>query len=105
MQTEATAAGAAPRGEERIENLAERRLGDTLAIIRIVQFDPLSEIKIGHDQKQDVLRKMGPPYRAFVDSRGHEVLTYVWANGKGAGRKYLIALNENDVVYLIEVAP
>ena len=67
--------------------------------------DPQKELKVGHDQKADVVRKMGQPYRKFIDSQGHEVFTYVWANGRGGGQKCVIAFNQNDVVYLVEVAP
>ena len=67
--------------------------------------DPKTELKVGHDQKTDVVRKMGQPYRSFVDSQGHEIYTYVWADGQGAGQKCVIAFNANDVVYLVEVAP
>jgi hypothetical protein len=67
--------------------------------------DPLRELKVGYDEKADVLREMGQPYRSFVDSQGHEVFVYVWADGRGGGQKCLIAFNENDVVYLVELAP
>ena len=69
------------------------------------KIDPKRELKVGHDQKADVIRKMGQPYRKFVDSKGHEVFTYVWASGTGAGQKCVIAFNKNNVVYLVEVAP
>ena len=72
---------------------------------RPFKIDPRRELKVGHDQKADVERKMGRPYRRFVDSKGHEVFTYVWADGKGRGQKCLIAFNENNVIYLVEVAP
>ena len=67
--------------------------------------DPVRELKVGYDEKTDVLREMGQPYRSFVDSQGHEVFVYVWADGRGGGQKCLIAFNENDVVYLVEMAP
>jgi len=67
--------------------------------------DPVRELKIGYDEKTDVLLEMGQPYRVFVDSQGHEVFVYVWADGRGGGQKCLIAFNENDVVYLVEMAP
>jgi hypothetical protein len=66
--------------------------------------DPVRELKLGYDEKADVLREMGQPYRSFVDSQGHEVFVYVWADGRGGGQKCLIAFNENDVVYLVELA-
>ena len=67
--------------------------------------DPSKEIKIGHDVKADVLRKMGDPYRRSVDSEGHEMLVYVFADGKGGGQKCVVAFNKNDVAYVVEVAP
>ncbi len=67
--------------------------------------DPRGELKVGHDRKSDVLRKMGQPYRKFVDSDGREVFTYVWADGKGGGEKCTIAFNKNGMVYLVEVSP
>jgi hypothetical protein len=67
--------------------------------------DPQAELKVGHDQKSDVLRKMGRPYRSFVDSEGREVFTYLWADGEGNGQKAVIAFNKNNVIYLIEVSP
>jgi hypothetical protein len=77
----------------------------SMALGRRFPIDPRSGLKIGHDQKRDVLRKMGQPYRRFVDTEGREVFTYVWADGKGQGQKAIIAFNANDVVYLVEVAP
>ena len=67
--------------------------------------NPQTDLKIGHDQKSDVLRKMGRPYRTFVDSDGREVFTYLWADGEGNGQKAVIAFNKNNIVYLIEVSP
>jgi hypothetical protein len=72
---------------------------------RRLKADPQTELKIGHDQKADVERKLGRPFRSFVDSEGREVYTYLWADGEGHGQKVLIAFNKNDVVYLIEVSP
>ncbi len=77
----------------------------SVSIGRRFPINPVAELKVGHDQKQDVIRKMGQPYRRFVDSQGHEVFTYVWADGNGAGQKCVIAFNKNNVVYLVEVAP
>ena len=62
-------------------------------------------IRVGYDRKQDVLSKMGQPYRRSVDSLGHEVYVYVWADGDGHGEKCVVAFNGNDVVYLVDVAP
>jgi hypothetical protein len=67
--------------------------------------DPRGDLKVGHDRKADVVKKMGEPYRRFVDSGGHEVFTYVYADGNGGGSKAIIAFNKNDVVYLVEVVP
>ncbi len=64
--------------------------------------DP-ARIKVGHDSKKDVIAKMGAPYRKALDSRGQEVLTYVWADGKGRGEKAIIVLNKNGLVSLVEV--
>ena len=72
---------------------------------RRFQADPQTALKVGHDQKSDVLRKLGRPYRSFVDSEGREVFTYLWADGRGNGQKAVIAFNKNNVIYLIEVAP
>lgn len=77
---------------------AAPRLGRRFAI------DP-NDLKVGHDQKADVLRKMGQPYRRFADSKGREVFVYVWADGRGSGEKCTIGFNENDTVYLVEVSP
>ena len=66
------------------------------------QNDP-AKIKVGHDAKKDVLAKLGAPYRTAMDSRGQEVLTYVWADGKGRGEKAIIVLNKNGMVSLVEV--
>lgn len=72
---------------------------------RPFRVDPRVDVKVGFDTKRDVITKMGKPYRTFVDSAGREVLTYVWADGRGGGEKCLIALNKNGLVYLIEVYP
>lgn len=64
--------------------------------------DP-AKIKVGHDSKKDVMAKMGAPYRTAMDSRGQQVLTYVWADGKGRGEKAIIVLNKNGMVSLVEV--
>ena len=76
-----------------------------LVLGRPFKVDPRSEIKVGHDLKADVLRKMGDPYRRSVDSEGHEMLVYVFADGKGEGQKCVVAFNKNDVAYVVEVAP
>lgn len=66
------------------------------------QNDP-AKIKVGHDSKKDVIAKLGAPYRTSMDSRGQEVLSYVWADGKGRGEKAIIVLNKNGMVSLVEV--
>lgn len=76
-----------------------------LVLGRPFQTDPRTAIKVGHDSKADVLRKMGAPYRRSVDSEGHEMLVYVFADGKGEGQKCVVAFNKNDVAYVVEVAP
>ncbi|HET6344628.1 MAG TPA: hypothetical protein VFH51_06830, partial [Myxococcota bacterium] len=67
--------------------------------------DPKAEIKIGHDSKTDVVRKLGQPFRRSVDSDGHEMFVYVWADGEGGGQKCVVAFNKNEVAYVVEVAP
>jgi len=67
--------------------------------------DPATQLKIGHDHKKDVLNKMGPPYRRVVDAKGREILTYLWANGEGKGRKCILAFNKNGVLSIVEVSP
>lgn len=62
-----------------------------------------TKIKVGHDAKKDVIAKMGAPYRTAMDSRGQEVLTYVWADGGSRGEKAIIVLNKNGLVSLVEV--
>lgn len=66
---------------------------------------PQTEVKVGFHNKSDVEAKMGPPFRKAVDGQGREVYTYVWADGKGAGEKCVIAFNKNGIVYLVEVYP
>jgi outer membrane protein assembly factor BamE (lipoprotein component of BamABCDE complex) len=66
--------------------------------------DPRSEVKVGYDAKPDVMKKLGQPYRKTVDSKGHEVWTYVWADGNGGGQKYTVAFNGADVVFLVEAS-
>lgn len=67
--------------------------------------NPTQAIKVGHDAKKDVLRKMGSPYRRLQDPKGREIFTYVWADGKGRGEKCTIAFNKNGLVTLVEVTP
>ena len=64
-----------------------------------------TQIKVGHDQKRDVLQKMGPPVRRTVDGGGGEIFTYLWANGHGGGQKCIIAFNKNGTVSLVQVVP
>ncbi|MBI2377838.1 MAG: hypothetical protein HYV07_27800 [Deltaproteobacteria bacterium] len=75
----------------------------SVPIGRRVSADPRTALKVGHDRQSDVLSKLGPPYRKFVDSRGHEVFAYLWADGEGAAEKCLVAFNEVGAVYLVEV--
>lgn len=84
--------------------LAFRLLGGCAGaqIGRPLPCDPRTALRIGHHKKSDALRALGQPYRTSTDSRGRELLTYVWADGRGEGRKCIIALNENEIVYLIE---
>ena len=70
---------------------------------RKFQADPIAAIKAGHDQRRDVLVKMGEPYRVSVDAKGREIFTYLWADGRGDGSQCLIAFNKNGVVSLVEV--
>ena len=67
--------------------------------------NPATDIKIGHDRVDDVVRKMGTPYRRFTDAKGRQILTYVWADGDGAGQKCVVAFNEAGLAYVVEVAP
>jgi len=67
--------------------------------------EPTTTLKIGYDREEDVLAKMGPPYRRTLDSRGRLLLTYIWADGQGAGQSCLVALNEDGIVALVDVAP
>lgn len=76
-----------------------------LVLGRPFGIDPRAEIKVGHDVKNDVIRKMGPPYRRSVDGEGHEIYVYVWADGEGNGQKCIVAFNKNDIAYVVDVAP
>ena len=76
-----------------------------LSLGRHFKINPSTDIKIGHDQQKDVLRKMGQPFRRAVDAKGRQIFTYLWADGDGAGRKCTIAFNKNGVVSIIEVVP
>lgn len=72
---------------------------------RPLPVDPRETLKVGHHRKSDAVRELGQPYRVSTDSRGRELLTYVWADGAGEGNKCIIALNENEVIYLVECMP
>ena len=76
-----------------------------LSLGRHFKINPSTDIKIGHDQQKDVLRKMGQPFRRAVDAKGRQIFTYLWADGDGGGRKCTIAFNKNGVVSIIEVVP
>ena len=67
--------------------------------------NPYKAIKIGHDSRKDIINKMGEPYRKNIDAQGREIFTYVWADGKGNGRKCVILFNKNNLVALVEVVP
>jgi len=75
-----------------------------ITVGRRLTADPRSELKVGYDAKADVQKKLGQPYRKTVDSKGHEVWTYVWADGNGGGQKYTVAFNGADVVFLVEAS-
>jgi hypothetical protein len=73
------------------------------SIGRRFSINAATNIKVGHDQKRDVLTKLGPPVRRIIDGSGCEIFTYLWANGKGAGYKSIIAFNKNQIVSLVEI--
>ncbi len=77
----------------------------TVSLGRQFAADPRTTVKVGLHSKQDIVAAVGPPVRTFLDSRGREVFTYLWADGRGAGEKCLIAFNENAIVYLVECTP
>ena len=76
-----------------------------LTLGRHFKLNPSADLKIGHDQQKDVLRKLGQPFRRAVDAKGRQIFTYLWADGKGAGKKCTIAFNKNGVVSIVEVVP
>lgn len=76
-----------------------------VTIGRPFRVNPYKAIKVGHDSRKDILNKMGNPYRKNVDAKGREIFTYVWADGKGNGRKCVILFNKNNLVALVEVVP
>ena len=96
--------------------LPVRRIGAVVVIVSLVfgacggvqlgrPFpEPTSTLKIGYDREADVIAKMGAPYRRTLDSRGRLLLTYLWADGEGQGQTCLVALNEDGVVALVDVA-
>ncbi|MEC9071330.1 MAG: hypothetical protein VX938_03085 [Myxococcota bacterium] len=67
--------------------------------------EPTTTLKVGYDREEDVLAKMGAPYRRTLDSRGRMLFTYLWADGEGAGQSCLVAFNEDGIVSLVDVAP
>lgn len=67
--------------------------------------DTPQKIKIGHHTAKDVVGMMGPPYRRTIDPSGHEIYTYLWADGTGGGSKCVIAFNKQSEVVVIEVTP
>lgn len=64
--------------------------------------DPAETLKIGFDRREDVIRKMGSPYRVTVGPEGRELLVYLWADGRGQGEKCVVGLNADGVVYVVE---
>jgi hypothetical protein len=66
--------------------------------------DPISTLKIGHDTENDVVTKLGSPFRRTLDTQGRTVLTFLWADGDGAGTSCIVALNQDGVVALVDVA-
>lgn len=67
--------------------------------------DTPQKIKIGFHTAKDVVGMMGQPYRRTIDPNGHEIYTYLWADGTGGGRKCVIAFNEKNEVVVVEVIP
>lgn len=67
--------------------------------------DAPQKIKVGFHTSQDVIRIMGSPYRKTIDPNGHEIYTYVWADGTGEGHKCVIAFNKLSEVVVLEVFP
>ncbi len=76
-----------------------------MTIGRPFSVNPEVSIKVGHDQKKDVLKKMGQPFRRNKDAEGREIYTYVWADGKGGGQKCIIVFNKAQTVAIVEVVP
>lgn len=76
-----------------------------LTIGRPFKINPSVDLKIGHDQQKDVLRKLGQPFRRTLDAKGRQIFTYLWADGKGAGKKCTVAFNKNGIVSIVEVVP
>ena len=66
--------------------------------------DPTQLVKVGYDREEDVVAKMGRPYRRTLDTRGRVLLTYIWADGSGGGETCIVALNEVGIVSLVDVA-
>ena len=75
------------------------------SIGRSFSLSTAAQIKVGHDQKRDVLKKMGAPLRKTIDGSGGEIFTYLWADGRGSGQKCIIAFNKNGTVSLVQVVP
>ena len=75
------------------------------SIGRRFSMNATSQVKVGHDQKRDVLHKLGQPVRRSVDGTGGEIFTYLWADGRGSGHKCIVVFNKNGVVSLVQVIP
>lgn len=63
---------------------------------------PREAVKLGVDNRTTVQSTLGAPQRRFTDPDGREVFVYLWADGEGAGEKYMIAFNTEGVAYLVE---
>lgn len=65
--------------------------------------DPERELKVGFDQKRDVIRKLGAPYRTHSDEQGNTLFVYLWSDGDRRGRKCVIMFNTQGVVSIVNV--
>jgi outer membrane protein assembly factor BamE (lipoprotein component of BamABCDE complex) len=65
--------------------------------------NPLREVKVGFDQKKDVLRKLGTPYRQHADEYGNTFFVYVWSDGAKQARKCVVMFNSQGLVSIVNV--
>ena len=65
--------------------------------------NPLREIKVGFDQKKDVSRKLGQPYRTHTDEKGNSFFVYLWSDGMNRGRKCVVMFNPQGLVSIVNV--